>query len=53
MPPVKSEYLVDRHEKPGVYWERLDAYEEEGLEELAKKKGQRRTKRTRTVKKTE
>ena len=47
----KSEYLVDMPEEPGVYWDRLDAYEEEGLEELAQKTGKRRTKRTRTVKK--
>lgn len=47
----KSEYLVDMPEEPGVYWDRLDAYEEEGLEELAKKTGKRRTKRSRAVKK--
>lgn len=47
----KSEYLMDMPEEPGVYWDRLDAYEEEGLEELAQKTGKRRTKRTRTVKK--
>lgn len=29
-----SEHLVDAMEKPGVYWERLDQFEEEGLEEL-------------------
>ena len=46
----KSEYMVDMPEEPGVYWDRLDTYEE-GLEELAQKTGKRRTKRTRTVKK--
>lgn len=46
----KSEYLVDMSEEPGVYWERLDAYEEEGLEELARKTGKRRAKRTAKVK---
>ena len=29
-----SEHLVEATEKPGAYWERLDAYEEEALEEL-------------------
>lgn len=48
--PRKSEYLVDMSEEPGVYWERLDAYEEEGLEELARKTGKRRAKRTAKVK---
>lgn len=48
--PRKSEYLVDMPEEPGVYWERLDAYEEEGLEELARKTGKRRAKRTAKVK---
>lgn len=32
----KSEYLVEVPEEPGVYWERLDVYEEEGLEKLAR-----------------
>lgn len=32
-----SEYLVEVTEKPGAYWERLDAYEEEALEELERK----------------
>ncbi|NBH80314.1 hypothetical protein D3Z52_19595 [Clostridiaceae bacterium] len=30
----------------GNYWERLDAYEEEGLEELKRRTGKRRAKRT-------
>lgn len=29
-----SEHMVEAAEKPGAYWERLDAYEEEALEEL-------------------
>lgn len=29
-----SEHLVEVTGKPGAYWERLDAYEEKGLEEL-------------------
>ena len=29
-----SEHLVEAAQKPGAYWERLDAYEEEALEEL-------------------
>ena len=35
-----SEHLVDAMEKPGVYWERLDQFKEEGLEELEKKVSQ-------------
>ena len=46
-----SEELVELVEEPGVYWERLDAYEEEGLNELEKQTGQRRKKRTRQLKK--
>ena len=42
----ESEYLAEVPEEPGVYWERLDAYEEEGLEELARRTGRRRKKRT-------
>lgn len=48
----KSEYMVDMPEAPGVYWDRLDAHEEEGLEELARKTGKRRQKRTQALKKT-
>ena len=29
-----SEHLVEAVQKPGAYWERLDAYEEKALEEL-------------------
>ena len=40
-----SEELVEITEAPGVYWERLDDYEEEGLEELERRTGKRRKKR--------
>ena len=46
-----SEYLVEAQEEAGNYWERLDEYEEEGLEELARRTGKRRAKRTKQVKK--
>ena len=49
---VSSEELVEVKEAPGVYWERLDAYEEEGLEKLKEKTGKRRKKREKQVKKT-
>ena len=45
-----SEELVEIVEKAGVYWERLDVYEEEGLERLAAQTGKRRKKRTKQVK---
>lgn len=32
-----SEHLVEATEKPGAYRERLDAYEEEGLEALERR----------------
>lgn len=38
-------------ESPGTYWERLDRYEEEGLETLKTRTGRRRKKRTRQIKK--
>ena len=38
-------------ESPGVYWERLDTYEEEGLEELERRTGKRRKKRVKQIKK--
>ena len=46
-----SEELVEIVEEAGVYWERLDAYEEEGLEQLARQTGKRRKKRTKQIKK--
>lgn len=47
----ESEELVEMPESPGTYWERLDAYEEEGLEELKRRTGKRRQMRTRQIKK--
>ncbi len=46
-----SEELVELPESPGGYWERLDAYEEEGLEELERRTGKRRKKRVKQIKK--
>lgn len=46
-----SEREIDVEEEAGNYWERLDAYEEEGLEELKRQTGKRRAKRTKQVKK--
>ena len=46
-----SEETVDVREEAGNYWNRLDAYEEEGLEELKRRTGKRRAKRTRQIKK--
>ena len=46
-----SEYLMEVPEEAGVYWERLDAYEEEGLKELERRTGKRRKKRTKQIKK--
>lgn len=46
-----SEYWVEAQEEVGNYWKRLDEYEEEGLEELARRTGKRRAKRTKQVKK--
>ena len=45
-----SEYLVEVQEEPGAYWERLDAYEEEGLAELERRSGKRRKKRVKQIK---
>ena len=39
-----SEYEVDVQAEAGNYWERLDAYEEEGLEKLRQRTGKRRAK---------
>ena len=46
-----SEEQVEMPESPGTYWERLDSYEEEGLETLKTRTGRRREKRTRQIKK--
>jgi transposase len=45
------EYLSDVEESPGAYWERLDGYEEEALEELREKRECRREKRKKQVRK--
>lgn len=46
-----SEQEIDVPEEAGNHWKRLDAYEEEGLEELKRRTGKRRAKRTKQVKK--
>mgnify|MGYP002626617026 CR=1 FL=1 len=46
-----SEELVELSEEPGAYYDRLDAYEEEGLEERKRRTGKRRAKRTKQIKK--
>lgn len=46
-----SEEQIEMPESPGAYWKRLDTYEEEGLEELKRRTGKRREKRTRQIKK--
>lgn len=38
-------------ESPGAYWDRLDTYEEEGLEELERQTGKRLKKRVKQIKK--
>ncbi|MGI5905980.1 MAG: transposase [Candidatus Pararuminococcus gallinarum] len=43
-----SERLVEMPGEPSAYWERLDAYEEEGLRELERRTGKRGKKRKRT-----
>ncbi len=45
-----SEELVEMPEEPGAYWERLDAYEDQGLQELEKRTGRRRKKRSKQIK---
>ena len=47
-----SEELVEIEEEAGLYWDRLDKYEEEAAEELARKTGKKHRKRTGQVKKT-
>ena len=42
---------IDVQEEVGNYWERLDAYEEEGLEELKRRTWKRRAKRAKQIKK--
>nr|WP_325205096.1 transposase [uncultured Oscillibacter sp.] len=46
-----SEQEIDVPEEAGNYWKPLDAYEEEGLEELKQRTRKRRAKRTKQVKK--
>ena len=46
-----SEVRVELGEEPGVYWERLDMYEDEGLTELERKTGKRRKARTKQPRK--
>ena len=48
---VSSEYLVEVQEEPEVYWERLNQYEEQGLEKLKQLKGKRRAERKEPIKK--
>lgn len=48
---VSSECLVEVQEEPEVYWERLNQYEEQGLEKLKQLKGKRRAERKEPVKK--
>ena len=48
---VSSECLVEVQEEPEVYWERLNQYEEQGLEKLKHLKGKRRAERKEPVKK--
>ncbi len=45
-----SEYLVEIEEEPGIYWDRLDQYEETAQEELVQKTGRRQKKRTKQIK---
>lgn len=45
-----SEYLAEITEEPGVYWDRLDQYEELAQDELVQKTGRRQKKRTKQIK---
>ena len=45
-----SEVLVEMTEEPGAYYDRLDAYEEEGLKRLPPRKRRRQGKRARPLK---
>ena len=38
---LNSEELVEAPDSPGAYWERLDAYEEEGRKELERRRGKK------------
>ena len=38
---IASEELVESPDGPGAYWERLDAYEEEGRKELERRRGKK------------
>ena len=46
-----SAHMIEAAGKPGAYWERLDAYEEEGLEELERRIPERKTGKKRRQKK--
>jgi len=51
---IASEELVESPDGPGAYWERLDAYEEEGRNELERRRGKKlrpRKQRTKSLKK--
>ena len=43
--------LIEASEEPGIYWEKLDKYEEQALDELRVKTGQRRKRRTKQLNK--
>jgi transposase len=45
-----SEYLKEVEEEPGVYWDRLDQYEELAQDELVQKTGRRQKNRTKQIK---
>ena len=45
-----SEYLKEVEEEPGIYWDRLDQYEEAAQTELARKTGRRQKKRVKQIK---
>lgn len=46
-----SEYLVELEEEAGLYWDRLDEYEEKAAEELARRTGKKHRKRVKQIKK--
>ena len=47
---VSSIYLAETAEEPGVYWERLNTYEEQAGEYLTQKTGRQKKKRTKILK---